>query len=371
VFVATLALLVSNDFLLKPMFHNWATGKVSDFAGLFALAIFCATSWPRRRWFLGVVITVAFAFWKSGASEPLIGWLNGFAPVPIARTVDYTDLWAVPAVWLGLWAAHKIEPWSPPRVAELALAVFATIAFTATSMPRNYHAVRVTAEIAAPSDVVEPHDTAVQTIFDEVAAKHHLHCTVCDPLAEGRVYNDGTMTLTVNFDDKTQTVFFRIVGGSKHADGKGVDQLSTDIRAALGERFPDLKLMGYVAGRESYDQPPARVTSFTVHLDAASLDVGAAESAQRTLSQIVEDTVREHGLRIDKESSLYHAGKRTGAAPIERELVLMTTSSTHQSLGVMVIARSDASEPLQRAVAATLEARLDSAFGAERVTVQN
>jgi hypothetical protein len=370
-FIAALALLVTNDFLLKPMFHNWTTGKLSDFAGLFALAIFCATFSPRRPLFIGVGITAAFAFWKSVASQPLIDWLNGFAPFPIARTVDYTDLWALPAVWLGLRAAHRIKPWPLPRVAELALALFATIAFTATSTVRDYYAVRVTAEIAAPSSVTESNATAVQTIFDEVASKHHLPCKVCDPLADGRVYSDGAVTLTANFTDETQTVFFRIVGGRRRSDGKSVDQFSMDIRAALGERFPDLKLTGYVAGRDFYGLLPVRFSTFTVHLDAANLDVGAAESAQRTLSQIVEDTVREHGLRIEKESTLYYAGKRTGTAPMERDLVLMPMSSSHQSLGVRVAAYSDAYEPLQRAVATTLEQRLDAAFGAERVTVQN
>jgi hypothetical protein len=367
-FIAALALLVTNDFLLKPMFHNWATGKLSDFAGLFALAMFCATFRPRRRLLIGVVITAAFVFWKSAASQPLIDWLDGFAPFSIARTVDYADLSALPAIWLGLWATRRIKPWPLPRVAQLAFAFFAALAFTATSMPPTY-AVRGTAEIAAPNDVTEPNDRTVQAIIEQVAAQHDLRCQPCDPLGEGRLYF-GKMTLTVNFDEKMQTVSFQILGGSKRASQKDVDRLSMDIRSALGERFPDLKLLGYVAGRDLHD-PPGRVTTFTVHLDAASLDVGTAESAQRTLSQIVEDTVREHGLLIDKNSTLYYAGVRTGAAPIERELVLMTTSLNHQSFGVAVIARSDAYEPLRRAVAATLEQRLDAAFGAERVTVQN
>ena len=47
-FITALALLVVNDFALKGLFHNALTGKVSDFAGLFALTLFVATLWPRH-----------------------------------------------------------------------------------------------------------------------------------------------------------------------------------------------------------------------------------------------------------------------------------------------------------------------------------
>src|SRR5687767_12389116 len=43
-FISAVALLVVNDFALKPLFHNVVTGKLSDFAGLFALTLFVATT---------------------------------------------------------------------------------------------------------------------------------------------------------------------------------------------------------------------------------------------------------------------------------------------------------------------------------------
>ena len=43
-FLIGLGLLIANDWLFKPMFHNALTGKLSDVAGIFAFAYFwCAT----------------------------------------------------------------------------------------------------------------------------------------------------------------------------------------------------------------------------------------------------------------------------------------------------------------------------------------
>ena len=60
-FIASLALLVINDAALKPLLHNAFTGKLSDFAGLFALTLFAATLWPRQRRLVGAAIAAAFA----------------------------------------------------------------------------------------------------------------------------------------------------------------------------------------------------------------------------------------------------------------------------------------------------------------------
>lgn len=90
-FMAALALLVLNDFALKQLFHNALTGKLSDFAGLFALTLFSATLWPRHRRLFGVLIAAAFALWKTSYANPLIEALNAISPVAFGRTVDLTD----------------------------------------------------------------------------------------------------------------------------------------------------------------------------------------------------------------------------------------------------------------------------------------
>ena len=39
-FNITLAILLLNDFILKDLYGNWLTGKLSDFAGLFVFSLF-------------------------------------------------------------------------------------------------------------------------------------------------------------------------------------------------------------------------------------------------------------------------------------------------------------------------------------------
>ena len=49
-FIAALTLLILNDWVLKPAFSNWVTGKLSDVAGLVAFAMFGTALLPDRRW---------------------------------------------------------------------------------------------------------------------------------------------------------------------------------------------------------------------------------------------------------------------------------------------------------------------------------
>src|SRR5438552_2623668 len=94
------AVLLLNDFVLKPALHNWLTGKLSDFAGLAAITIFLAAIWPHHVWRVGVSVALLFTFWKSPESQGLIDLFNAIAPIQIGRTVDWSDLAALTAVGL-------------------------------------------------------------------------------------------------------------------------------------------------------------------------------------------------------------------------------------------------------------------------------
>jgi hypothetical protein len=74
-FVAALALLIVNDVALKPLLHNAVTGKLSDFAGLFALALFVATFLPRQSRVAAWVIALAFAYWSDAVTRRDFGAL--------------------------------------------------------------------------------------------------------------------------------------------------------------------------------------------------------------------------------------------------------------------------------------------------------
>ena len=362
-FIAALALLVVNDFALKPLFHNALTGKLSDFAGLFAVTLFAVAAWPQHRHMAGSLIAAAFVFWNTGYADPLVAWLNALSPFTVGRTVDLTDVVALPMVPFALWAEPRLRVWPLPRALKVGLAVLAPIAFAATT--RVPYVVRSTTEVTAAALVDE---TEIQNLIDDVAGRHGLRCQVCDPIEQGRVYlqrSKGPESLTVNFDAARSAVFFSTTGWSR--DGRrGVLALAADIRAALSERFPGAVAVVF---EEAHDWPaPLETTLFTISAPSGDeLAVDVAEGAKRTLSAIVEDVVRAHGLRADAGSLIYYAGRRVGVSAAERDFVLSPTVESNATLRVGITRHSASFEALQRAVAQDLEGRLNAAFGPANV----
>ena len=53
---------------------------------------------PRSKVALALLLTVAFAYWKSPLSEPLLDGLNSLITMRIGGVVDYTDLVALIAI---------------------------------------------------------------------------------------------------------------------------------------------------------------------------------------------------------------------------------------------------------------------------------
>ncbi|HWK88723.1 MAG TPA: hypothetical protein VNP72_01960, partial [Longimicrobium sp.] len=92
--LASLALLVLNDHVLKAAYGSWLTGKLSDFAGLLAFALFWRALLPRRRMLACAAAGLAFAYWKSPAAQPLVDALNAMG-AGVGRVVDWSDLAAL------------------------------------------------------------------------------------------------------------------------------------------------------------------------------------------------------------------------------------------------------------------------------------
>lgn len=103
VFIISLILLIVNDFLLKPTYSNWLTGKLSDFAGVIVLALLLACLFPRLSGKAALIPAAIFIWWKSPLATPVIMWCNATLNLPLHRTIDYTDLIALlvlPFTWL-------------------------------------------------------------------------------------------------------------------------------------------------------------------------------------------------------------------------------------------------------------------------------
>ena len=138
-FLVGLTILLLNDFYLKTQFHNFFTGKISDFAGLFVFPLFWAAFFPKRKLFIFTATATFFVFWKSSYSQGFIHFWNNLGIFGIGRTVDYSDLIAL-TVLLPAWIySGKSEFIKLPeffrKFALTAVTVISVFAFTATSPP--------------------------------------------------------------------------------------------------------------------------------------------------------------------------------------------------------------------------------------------
>jgi hypothetical protein len=139
--LAGLGLLLANDFLFKPLFHNALTGKLSDFAGLFVFPLFWSALLPRRRREVYALTALGFVFWKSGHSQTLIDVWNSLGVLRVGRVVDPTDLAALAVLPFSYFYARRAAV--PPtfrlrparrRLATCAVVLVSLFAFTATQL---------------------------------------------------------------------------------------------------------------------------------------------------------------------------------------------------------------------------------------------
>lgn len=137
-FLLSLVLLLLNDFYFKYQFHNWFTGKLSDFTGLFIFTIFLIALLPSEKKNIIVISGLFFCWWKSPLSDYFIEFFNYYLSLPVKRVIDYTDLYAL----LVLPFAYQVKPpnYSVTLMrtgAVYAIGIFSLFSFCATSMPRH------------------------------------------------------------------------------------------------------------------------------------------------------------------------------------------------------------------------------------------
>lgn len=132
-FLLSLGVLLLNDWYLKHQFHNWLTGKLSDIAGLMVIFLFAYAFFPKQAKALLVILAGSFIIWKSPYSQWFIDLWNNLAPFNIGRTVDYTDLLALPVLLLAWYYAEGRRS-QPTKKIWLSLIVFCSVfAITGTS----------------------------------------------------------------------------------------------------------------------------------------------------------------------------------------------------------------------------------------------
>lgn len=135
-YLAALLVLLINDHFLKNAYGGALTGKLSDFAGLFALAVFAGAMAPRQARAICCAIAVLFAIWKSPLSQPAIDGWNAVFALQIDRVVDFSDLAALVVLPFAAGMAGAARRAASPRLATLLIALVSFFAFSATSVAR-------------------------------------------------------------------------------------------------------------------------------------------------------------------------------------------------------------------------------------------
>lgn len=95
IFVFSLILLLLNDFLFKAMYHNFVTGKLSDFAGIIVFTLFLLVFFHKQKRAVYLFVILFFSFWKSPLSGNFIDFLNLNLNFSYTRIVDYSDLFCL------------------------------------------------------------------------------------------------------------------------------------------------------------------------------------------------------------------------------------------------------------------------------------
>jgi hypothetical protein len=357
----SLALLLLNDFLLKAAFHNWVTGKLSDFAGLVAFSIFCCAIWPRHVWLVGAGVSAFFVFWKSPCSQALIDLANLVLPFQVGRTVDYGDLVALPVAWLVCGHADRLPLLDIGKLGVWLTGGLCLFAFTATSRVEHHYSLSRVADTTQQADPVVT-EAKLQSMFDEVAARHGMRCTFCDPLANGRAYRSSAgLSIAAGFDVRRRRVLFSVgASGGKDEVEKTrpqTERIRAEIEGNLKAGFPALMFSDDVW------QPETRLL--------VEVSVQRPEEIEQA-SAIVSDVMRASRLEW-RGRSYYASADGIMLSPL-RVVPELSASSRHSSDESKLIVSLSAFSPEQlarlRQIADDLVQNFRSAFGAGSVSVR-
>jgi hypothetical protein len=359
--------LLLNDFVLKAAFHNWITGKLSDVAGLAAFTIFCCALWPRRVRAVGAVITILFVFWKSPYASGAIEAANAVLPFAIGRTVDITDLMALPVVWLVCGNTHRLPLVDLGKIGTWLTAGVCLFAFTATSSIAPHYTLTGTALVPG----AEPgSEAALSELFDQIASRHGLPCDRCKPLSEGRIYRGrGPLQIEVGFDALHNRLLFSVsVFGAPEAEvdkaHPEADQLKAEIEQGLKQRFPAVSVS------DRYDHGKTAV----VRIFLPPVD----EQFEQAFA-VVDDVLRRAGFKLYKplKPDDMHTGESLDRVRVTALLVLPALSSRATrcrddgTFAVSIYAQTSDFAATQQRIVGDLRSALARAFDAKRVSADD
>ncbi|MEP1488720.1 MAG: hypothetical protein ABJK28_09860 [Algibacter sp.] len=148
-FLVSIFLLLINDLYLKYEYHNYLTGKLSDFVGLFAFPYFFSSFFPKKVKPIYIFSGILFVFWKSEFSQPIFNFAHSYG-IGINRTVDYSDLISLLILPISYiyWNWDFEQFIQPNKILKSIIIGISYFAFVATSLPRHYEELSLKSEFS-------------------------------------------------------------------------------------------------------------------------------------------------------------------------------------------------------------------------------
>lgn len=254
-FLISLSILLLNDLYLKAACHNWITGKLSDFSGLFMVTMLFYALLPRYRWLIGLIIASLFAVWKSPLSDPAIKFLQSQGIPYFGRVVDYSDVTAILMIPLAMAVTDNVKEAkitsSIRRAFTIPIVLLCLFAIMGTSVVQMRHEYVIRAADEAPC----PDPEEVMESVDKIAKSQGLTPDLSAPTpgivyrsnTEVRQYSGGGITLFCRVDDHGSAEFFVFGMPSGLFFGsypeKKMEQLKKALMSELGGRFKNMEFV--------------------------------------------------------------------------------------------------------------------------------
>jgi hypothetical protein len=244
-FLLSLATLLLNDLYLKLAYHNWVTGKLSDFSGVFMLTILVSVIFPGYPRITGLSVASAFTIWKSPLSEPVIGLIQSLGVVHFGRVVDYSDLFSLIMIPPAIMMVSNPIKITFPMVRKVLvvpvviLTLFAIMGTSLASISQEYMIRKVDeAPCPDPADVIAS--------IDKVALSQNLKpCGIPGKLSGA--YRGGRIEMCYSVDENGSARF--LVRGI--ASGlffvrypkKEMEKLKNAMMSELGNKFQNMEFV--------------------------------------------------------------------------------------------------------------------------------
>ncbi|HEY3644409.1 MAG TPA: hypothetical protein VGM16_03650, partial [Gammaproteobacteria bacterium] len=299
-FIVALSALLANDFLLKGLFHDWFTGKLSDFTGLFVFASLWLTLLPGRPRAVLAGIALFFAWWKSPLSQAAIDLCHAQLHLGPHRVVDYSDLMALavlPFAQLNLrrWRGRK-----PGRFVVYPIGIAAVVAVTATSMAPTYTSGDVHLAELQPGSI-----TRLFADIDAITAEQgFVPASQYAPSDTSRIYkrpasdSEEAETLYVNYDPGSATLYYAYPDGPPKSEME-TGRYETAFLQALSTKLPGLTVQSREVGRIMHMSGFYRITmTFPSHAGLFNTcgNSGSNNPDLQTSYAVLDGLARERGL---------------------------------------------------------------------------